>query len=180
MNAKVYGDPAAIFARSVLPRTTVTQDGCWIFGGAKTSRGYGCVGAGKRGHNITTHRLSVMASGRDIPEGMTVDHMCHDSATCRDVAACEHRQCVNPEHLQVVTPGDNIRRIHESGKCKKGHELTRRPDGKRECRTCRSEYARNRAAGGFINSPAWACTEQPVGVEVGGVARMRRHTEPAN
>jgi hypothetical protein len=139
----VYADPATLFAR-MLRRVVRTESGCWIFTGTVTSRGYGCVGAGKRGHSILGHRLAILARDGQIPDGMTVDHQCHDSATCRDDVDCPHRRCVNPAHLKVMTMADNLRRQWESGRCRKGHRLTRRTSGRRnrECKTCKADYMR--------------------------------------
>ena len=33
-----------------------------------------------------------------IPDGMTIDHLCHN------------RSCVNPDHMEIVTPGENVLR----------------------------------------------------------------------
>ena len=38
---------------------------------------------------------------------------------------------------------DNLRRVWEAGRCRKGHPLTPRPDGKRQCETCKSAYMRD-------------------------------------
>lgn len=137
----IYADPAALFAR-MLRRVVRTESGCWMFTGTVTSRGYACVAAGKRGCSILGHRLAVIARDGLIPDGMTVDHQCHDSMTCRYDTACAHRRCVNPAHLEVMSGADNLRRQWEAGLCRKGHELTRRAsDSKRQCLTCRREYA---------------------------------------
>jgi hypothetical protein len=139
----IYADPVELFAR-LLRRTVRTESGCWHFTGTTNSRGYSCVGSGKRGKSILGHRLAVLARDGQIPDGMTVDHQCHDSQTCRDDADCPHRRCVNPDHLRVMSNADNTGRVWEAGTCRKGHPLTPRKDGKRQCVTCRREYANNR------------------------------------
>lgn len=135
----VYADPVDLFAR-MLRRVVRTESGCWYFTGTTNSRGYSCVAAGKRGRSILGHRLAVIARDGFIPDGMTVDHQCHDSGSCRADADCPHRRCVNPSHLEVMTGADNLRRIWESGNCRKGHPLTMRADSKRECKTCKAAY----------------------------------------
>lgn len=70
--------------------------------------------------------------------GMQIDHL------------CRNHDCVNPEHLEVVTQAENMRRgigataiNARKTHCKHGHEFTpeniyRRPNG-RECMTCLKE-----------------------------------------
>ena len=74
-----------------------------------------------------------------IPEGMTIDHRCHDRASCSGGPACLHRRCVNPAHLELATQRDNMLRgwavprsrritINVGGVdvqiCKNGHWIT--------------------------------------------------------
>lgn len=135
----VYADPATLWER-LIRRITITDSGCWLFTGCTNSRGYGLVCSGRKGKSVLTHRLAVIVRDGSIPDGMTVDHQCHDSQTCRLDATCPHRRCVNPAHLAVMTNADNLRRQWESGLCRKGHPLTLRGDGKRQCMTCRHDY----------------------------------------
>lgn len=113
MSSLVYGDPRALFAR-MLRRCVRSESGCWTYTGSTNSRGYSQVCSGKRSKNITGHRLAVIARDGSIPEGMTVDHSCHNAdLQCPGGSACIHRRCVNPRHLDVVTLGANIaRRYH--------------------------------------------------------------------
>ena len=136
----LYADPAKLWAR-LLERITVDPSGCWIFPGAVNSRGYGLVCSGRKGKNILTHRLAVIVRDGSIPEGLTVDHQCHDSRKC-DTATCPHKRCVNPDHLAVMTAGQNVARIWESGLCRKGHPLTRTKGKRRnrQCLICKAAY----------------------------------------
>jgi hypothetical protein len=85
-----------------------------------------------------------------IPEGLHLDHL------------CRVRRCVNPAHLEPVTPGENVRRGNSpsaiaarTGVCAKGHPLTdenvtviRLSPLKRRCKVChRERQARYNAAG---------------------------------
>jgi hypothetical protein len=108
----VYVDPAILWGR-ILERIEQTASGCWLFTGCTNSRGYGLVFSGRKGKNILAHRLAVIVRDGSIPDGMTVDHQCHDSQTCRLDAGCPHRRCVNPAHLRVMTSADNVRRRWE-------------------------------------------------------------------
>lgn len=105
----IYADPQMLWER-LLRRVTVTASGCWQFTGCTNSRGYGLVCSGRKSKNILTHRLAVIVRDGGIPEGMTVDHQCHDSLTCLLNDECPHRRCVNPAHLRVMTGADNTRR----------------------------------------------------------------------
>lgn len=127
-------------ALKVRSRIVVDENGCWNWQGAKSSSGYGQVCLGPK--KLLTHRVMVWDDGRDIPDGMQVDHL------------CRNRGCCNPAHLEVVTPSENVRR-GEAGKrtreraeamthCLNGHRYSdetvyRDKQGKRTCQECRRE-----------------------------------------
>lgn len=67
--------------------------GCWLWTAACCSNGYGRFGYG--GKLVPAHRLSYAWAHGEVPEGMQVDHRCH------------HSSCVRPDHLRLVTPGQN-------------------------------------------------------------------------
>lgn len=111
---------------------------CWEWTGSRHGKGYGHF----RVNDLIekAHRVAVLLSGREIPKGMTVDHLCMN--TC----------CVRPDHLEVVTGkvntlrggnlcAQNARKTH----CPKGHEFTPETTkinkvGSRFCGPCRKEY----------------------------------------
>lgn len=129
---KLYAPAAELWDR-VTARIDVQPNGCWIFTGALNSSGYACTSAGASGRTILAHRLAIIVRDGDIPDGMTVDHLCFTPA------------CVNPEHLEVVSNAENRARAvqyrHPNGACTKGHELTPRSDGRgRRCRVCQRAY----------------------------------------
>jgi hypothetical protein len=108
----IYADPRSIWER-VLPRVVQTVTGCWEWTGAVNSRGYGQIGSGRKSRTVTVHRLAVIVrDGRDIPSGMTVDHLCHKADECSDGNWCRHRRCVNPAHLAVATAAANTARAN--------------------------------------------------------------------
>lgn len=137
----LYADPHTLVAR-ILRRTVRNDNGCWIWTGARTSVHYGIISGGKRQHPVLTHRVMVIARDGGIPDGMTVDHLCHDAYTCT-AKPCPHRRCVNPDHLAVVSNRANNARNWDRGTCREGHPLTKRPGSKyRYCKTCGNEYSR--------------------------------------
>ncbi len=69
---------------------------CHIWQGAKTPTGYGMLKRG--GYNGYTHRYFYELENGPIPEGFQLDHLC-----------CQ-RDCMNPAHLEPVTPAVNVRR----------------------------------------------------------------------
>jgi hypothetical protein len=71
-------------------------DGCWEWSAAKQSGGYGQV----RIHDaaLYAHRLVYELLRGPIPDGLQLDHL------------CRNRGCVRPDHLEVVTRKENIRR----------------------------------------------------------------------
>lgn len=71
-------------------------NGCWVWHGARSPLGYGKISINTR--LAAAHRVAWALYVGPIPEGMTLDHL------------CRRRECVNPEHLEVVTVGENSRR----------------------------------------------------------------------
>lgn len=91
--------PASVLVERMLKRTT-QMGSCTVFTGATNSKGYGCVGSGRKSKTVLAHRLVVIHRDGSIPDDMTVDHLCGE------------RLCVNPDHLEVVTRSENSRRGH--------------------------------------------------------------------
>jgi hypothetical protein len=123
------------------PKVLFAESGCWEWQGATNGFGYGRIGVGGRAGGMEyTHRVAWESLVGPIPEGFTIDHL------------CRNRLCLNPDHLEPVTQGENIRRAVPRGEahynsakthCPKGHEYTpsnliHRSDGRptRECREC--------------------------------------------
>jgi hypothetical protein len=100
--------------------------------------GYGRFALRQGTKQFYVHRLAWTYERGEIPEGLTIDHL------------CRNRGCVNPDHMELVTLGVNVlrgmaftavnkRKTH----CKYGHEFTPEntyvaPDKGRRCRLCNS------------------------------------------
>jgi hypothetical protein len=79
------------FMDRVSPEPT---SGCWLWTGVVNPQ----TGYGQFGRCTTAHRLSYQFHVGRIPQGLVIDHL------------CRVRTCVNPQHMEVVTQQENIRR----------------------------------------------------------------------
>jgi hypothetical protein len=81
----------------LLSKCRITKQGCWEYCGRLTVKGYAHVRSGDGGMRFA-HRIAYAQKYGPVPEGMELDHV------------CRNRACFNPEHLQVVTHSENMRR----------------------------------------------------------------------
>lgn len=114
---------------------------CWIWIAAINAKGYGIMSVDVG--STLVHRISYKISGGVIPDGMQIDHL------------CRVRNCVNPKHLEVVTPRINTHRGYgpaamraRKTHCPKEHpysgdNLYVSPTGNRQCRICIRQNQRN-------------------------------------
>lgn len=74
---------------------------CWVWTSSQKTGGYGALRIGGRhGKSEAAHRLSwEWANGRTIPEGLMIDHKCHN------------RLCVKPDHLQLANNKLNMENL---------------------------------------------------------------------
>jgi hypothetical protein len=116
--------------------------GCWNWRGNLNNKGYGYLNS--HGKHYLAHRISYELFVGEIPEGLTIDHL------------CRNRRCVNPSHLEPVTLRENILRGENftayqarQTHCKRGHPLFGSNlyislQGNRRCRTCDKMHQRLR------------------------------------
>lgn len=124
-------------------RKVVQQGDCWVWTGAMI-KGYGTIR--RNGKDQLAHRAAYEMMVAEIPEGLTLDHLCRNPP------------CVNPYHMDPVPLAVNASRaapFNIKAHCKMGHPLegenllTYR--GRRDCRTCtarRRAEAESRATAG--------------------------------
>lgn len=129
---------------------------CLLWAGAK-SQGYGYIRV--NGRSLRTHIAAYELVIGPVPPGKVLDHTCHnEDPTCPGGSECWHRACLNVDHLEPVTRGENIARsphtvsiddYHRSlTHCPQNHpydeantRITKR--GARACRACARERARS-------------------------------------
>lgn len=126
------------------------ESGCLVWQGTKKNDGYGLFSIGQfdgKPAQRYAHRVAwVYANGRDVPEGLTIDHL------------CENPSCVEASHLRPATIAANVLRSNKAfvalnarkTHCPSGHEYTadnvRIYRGGRHCRECNRVRMRLRFA----------------------------------
>ena len=109
------------------------NSGCWLWIGSLKMNGYGSIGIkiGNRWKTKLAHRISYETFIGPIPNGLPLDHK------------CRVRSCINPAHLEPVTPSENLRRSpllnrqEHKTHCPQGHPYSGiNSDGARICHIC--------------------------------------------
>ena len=116
------------------------DDGCWPWLGGTANGGYGRFGMAE-GDVRYAHRVAYERAEGPIPDGRVIDHL------------CLNKGCVNPDHMELVSIGENVKRHYRlMTRCKSGrHEFTEDNTiincGRRRCRACENEWQRSRKVG---------------------------------
>ena len=97
--------------RDIAPNET----GCWQWTRSLSRDGYGWASLNDR--TCQAHRLVYELLRGAVPDGLILDHI------------CRNRACVNPDHLEPVTPRENLLRS----------SLT--PAGAKVCARCGGEFS---------------------------------------
>lgn len=137
-----------------------TSEGCLLWPRGTNGLGYGRVRI--HGRLWVVHRFVWTELRGEIPEGITLDHECHNRAARKEKCQvpegeCPHRRCYELGHLVPREQCDNWSRGNQGGAaihrakthCPQGHpysgeNLYVRPNGERCCRQCRREDDRHR------------------------------------
>lgn len=85
----IVGDDISRFFSKVHKTPT-----CWEWAGSTGQTGYGRFA--QDGKNKEAHRVSYEIHKGAIPDGYYIDHICHNTV------------CVNPKHLRIATPKQNV------------------------------------------------------------------------
>lgn len=104
---------------------------CWPWNGSKDKDGYGYFKP--NGKTVKAHRYSFEQYKGAIPEGMWVLHK------------CDNPSCVNPHHLFLGTPLDNVMDMDQKGRRRTMTERLRKLSstlGKRQAIGPRSDNGR--------------------------------------
>jgi hypothetical protein len=132
--------------KRLLSRTEKTPSGCLLWTGACTPNGQATISVDGRSRGA--HRVIWEILKGPIPEGLDLDHQCHNrDLTCDGGPTCPHRRCLNVDHMEPVTNAVNCKRgragINSRRKthCPKGHEYTEentwKHKGRRHCKECK-------------------------------------------
>ena len=122
----------------ILLNRMVAPDGCWLWTGAVNHvTGYGWIRDPRVGRSNYAHRVSYREFVADIPDDLTVDHLCFQ------------KSCVNPTHLDAVSQRVNTLRCASSPatinslktSCPNGHPYV---ENRRRCLQCHREKERLR------------------------------------
>lgn len=93
--------------RRNLQKNVITQEGCWDWKGGIENTGYARLSI----RDVPcrhAHVASYLLRNGEIPEGLQVNHLCHN------------RKCCNPDHLYLGTQADNMRDKVQANRQAKG------------------------------------------------------------
>lgn len=100
----------SVLARFLAKVEPGSETGCWMWTACIAGGGYGYLTV-ETGKPRVAHKLAYEHWIGPVPDGLTLDHLCHSNdPECPGGGDCLHRRCVNPDHLEPVTRGENVLR----------------------------------------------------------------------
>lgn len=125
-----------------LAKIEFSSTGCWLWTAAVNGSGYASFGTPTES---MAHRVSYSWFVGPIPCGYVMDHL------------CRVRHCVNPDHLEAVTPQANVlrgrlpvvtrnrltREVCQAGHVFDGANTGTRSNGNKRCRACSARYSKD-------------------------------------
>ena len=123
----------------------VQPNGCWLWKRGRTTAGYGVIWPNSKPTYV--HRFIYEAAYGPISDGLHIDHLCRTPS------------CINPGHLETVTPMVNIQRGNgqthpvrvgaANRLCIHGHWMDEAATyidsrGRTRCRRCAAERGRRK------------------------------------
>lgn len=103
--------------------------GCWLWTGYIQTRGYGQFSVKTKGRERrrVAHLILFEATHGPLPAGLFAHHR------------CEVKRCVNPSHLELLTPAQHAAHHNNRTHCRFGHLRVRYPSGRSNCQICQNE-----------------------------------------
>ena len=101
MGKPLFHAAAALHVPRFLAVVEKIDGGCWYLTGRARENGYGTMQL--NGMRVSGHRFAYAAFVGDVPADREIDHLCRD------------RACVNPDHLDLVSRRENLRRRDDAG-----------------------------------------------------------------